>query len=117
MLLRQKAQRQKESKQESNSEKLLGEKMPALTTDIVILQKATTGFEYIAAPINAKGENLLTLASVVKAKVIQEYGSKTLPLNLVAITDGAKTIRHRLFAIFGTAVAVILDWYHLGKKL
>ncbi len=37
MLLRQKAQRQKESKQESNSEKLLGEKMPALTTVIVIL--------------------------------------------------------------------------------
>ncbi len=91
--------------------------MPALTTDIVILQKATTGFEYIAAPINAKGENLLTLASVVKAKVIQEYGSKTLPLNLVAITDGARTIRHRLLTIFGIAVTMILDWYHLCKKL
>ena len=113
----QKGQRQNKSKQESNSEKLLKGKTPALTTDVVILQKATTGFEYIAAPVNAKGEDLLSLASVVKAKVIQEYGSKTPPLNLVAITDGAKTIRHRLLTIFGLAVVVILDWYHLCKKL
>ncbi len=115
--MRQKAKRQQQPKQENKSQKPLGEKSSAITTDIVILQKATTGFEYIAAPINPEGKDLLTLASVVKAKVIQEYGSQTLPLNLVAITDGAKTIRHRLFAIFGTAVAVILDWYHLGKKL
>lgn len=53
------------------------------------------------------------LASVVKARVIQEYGSKTLPLNLVAITDGARAIRHRLLTIFGIAVTMILDWYHL----
>ncbi len=26
-------------------------------------------------------------------------------------------IRHRLLAIFGVAVTVILDWYHLCKKL
>jgi hypothetical protein len=30
---------------------------------------------------------LLSLASVIKAKVIQEYGSKTLPSNLVAIAE------------------------------
>ncbi len=113
----QKAERQQELKQENKSQKLLSDKTSAITTDIVILQKATTGFEYIAAPINAKGENLLTLASVVKSKVIQEYGSQTFPLNLVAITDGARTIRHRLFTIFGTAVTIILDWYHLCKKL
>ena len=35
----------------------------------------------------------------------------------MAITDGAKTIRHRLLTIFGGAGAMILDWYHLGKKL
>ena len=93
MLLRQKAERQKESKQENKSRKLLGEKTTAITTDIVILQKARAGFEYIATPINPKGEDLLNLTSVVKAKVIQEYGSKVPPLNVVAITDGAKAIR------------------------
>ncbi|WP_028954129.1 hypothetical protein [Synechocystis sp. PCC 7509] len=112
----QKAERQ-EAKDENKSQKYIGDKATAITTDIVILQKATAGFEYIAAFINTKGENLLNLASVVKAKVIQEYGSKTFPLNLVAITDGARTIRHRLFTIFGPAVVVVLDWYHLCKKL
>ncbi len=81
------------------------------------MQKSTGEFEYIAAPINANGEDLLTLASIVKAKVIQEYGRKTPLLNLVAITDGARTIRHRLLTIFGIAITIILDWYHLCKKL
>lgn len=49
--------------------------------------------------------------------VIQEYGKEVTPLNLVAVTDGAKGIRERLFAIFGGTVLVILDWYHLCKKL
>ena len=113
----QKAERQQKLKQENQSQKLLEKQAPAITTDIVILQKANAGFEYIAAPINPKGETFLDLASVVKAKVIQEYVSQTSPLNLVAITDGAKTIRHRLLTIFGKAVTIILDWYHLGKKL
>jgi len=113
----QKAERQPEPKQENKSQKLREKKAPAITTDIVILQKANAGFEYIAAPINATGEDLLFLASVVKAKVIQEYGSQDSPLNIVAITDGARTIRHRILTIFGVAVTIILDWYHLCKKL
>lgn len=113
----QKAERQPKPKQKNKSQKLLSEKTSAITTDIVILQKATTGFEYIAASINANGEDSLSLSSVVKAKVVQEYGNQTLPLNLVAITDGARVIRHRLLTIFGVAVTVILDWYHLSKKL
>ncbi len=113
----QKAERYPKLKQENQSQKVLEPKTPAITTDIVLLQKATTEFEYIAAPINAKGEDLLSLASLLKAKVIQEYGSPTSPVNLVAITDGARTIRHRLLTIFGKAVTRILDWYHLCKKL
>ncbi len=115
----QKEQRQAKNKAGAAVESLnaLVTKTPAVSTDIVLLQKSAGEFEYIAAPINAKGEELLTLASVVKAKVIQEYGSQASPLNLVAITDGAKAIRQRLFTIFGLAVTVILDWYHLCKKL
>ncbi|MDZ4879010.1 MAG: hypothetical protein CLLPBCKN_008448 [Chroococcidiopsis cubana SAG 39.79] len=81
------------------------------------MQKPTTKFEYIAAPINANGEDLLSLANVTKAKILQEYGSQISPLNLVAITDGARAIRHRLLTIFGLEVTVILDWYHMSKKL
>lgn len=57
------------------------------------------------------------LAALVKARTIEEYGSQTTPLDLVAITDGAKVIRQRLVTVFGTEVVVILDWYHLCKKL
>lgn len=112
----QKAQRQREAEPGEKSENPLGTKTPAISTDIILLQKATAGFGYIAAPIDATGEDLLDLAKVTKAKVIQEYGSQTFPLNLVAITDGARVIRHRLLTIFGVAVTVILDWYHLSKK-
>ncbi len=60
---------------------------------------------------------MLSLSDVIRAKIIQEYGKETNPLNLVAITDGARAIRNRLIAVFGGAFTVILDWYHLGKKL
>ncbi len=46
---------------------------------------------------------------MVKAQIIKEYGCGTVPLDLVAITDGAKVIRQRLVTIFGTEVVVILD--------
>lgn len=39
------------------------------------------------------GEDLLSSTNVVRSKVIQEYGKETNLLNLVAITDGARTIR------------------------
>lgn len=76
----------------------------AIATDVVMLQKGTGEFEYIAAPINTLGEESVSLADVVKANVFQEYGSQTNSLNLVAITDGLKAIRNRLLAIFGVAV-------------
>lgn len=113
----QKAQRQKESEQGNNSSNPLQVTISAITTDIVIRQKATAGFEYIAAPINANGEDLLSLATLVRAKVLPEYESQTSPLELVAITDGARAIRHRLLTIFAAGVIVILDWYHLCQKL
>ena len=115
----QKAERQ--PKAEPDNGKMaqcpLKSKTSAIITDVVLLQKASGEFEYITAPVNAVGEDLLSLATVVQAKVIQEYGKETRPLNIVAITDGARVIRHRLSAIFGVAVAVILDWYQLCKKI
>ena len=43
------------------------------------------------------------------------YGNRRLPI--VAITDGAKDIRLRLWRVFGGQVTIILDWYHLNKKV
>ena len=35
----------------------------------------------------------------------------------MAITDGASSIRKRLQALSSEGITLILDWYHLGKKL
>jgi len=64
-----------------------------VVTDVVL--QSNGGFEYIA---NQWGADLLSLSDVVRAKIIQEYGQETNPLNLVAITDGARAIRQRLLA-------------------
>lgn len=92
-------------------------KTPAVNTDVVILQTAAGNFEYITAPLPLDEQENINLALSVKAKIIQEYGHQETPLNLVAITDGAKVIRQRLLRIFENSVVIILDWYHLGKKL
>lgn len=60
-----------------------------------MLQKATRDFEYISAPLDDTDQNALSLATVVRAKVMQSYGSEPEPLNLVAITDAGKTIGSR----------------------
>jgi hypothetical protein len=88
-----------------------------VSTDVIVLEKKKGGFEYITEVIDNQEKDLLPLAAIVKSKVIQEYGDEPKPLNIVAITDGAKAIRGRLLAIFGMTVVIILDWFHLGKKV
>jgi hypothetical protein len=46
-----------------------------------------------------------------------EWGANPEPLPIVAITDGARSIRSLLEGLFGPSVTVILDWYHLAKKV
>ncbi len=86
-------------------------------TEVVVLEKKQGGFEYLTGVIDEAGNEPVPLAALVKSKVIQEYGDERKPLNIVAITDGAKDIRGRLLAIFGVTVVIILDWFHLGKKV
>ena len=81
------------------------------------LQTAPGQFEYVTAPIVADGSLRCSLAQVVQAKVQQIYAHRTLPLPLVVICDGARTIRQRWTQTFGKDVVVILDWYHLTQKL
>jgi hypothetical protein len=85
--------------------------------NIIMLQKKNKEFEYMMAPINDQGQEIISLPDVLKNRVLQEYGKESEPLPIVAITDGAKVIRQDLYAVFGTLLVIILDWYHLGKKL
>jgi hypothetical protein len=88
-----------------------------INSNVIMLEKKEGGFEYITGVIDKEGEELLPLEEVAKSKIIEEHGEKKGPLNFVAITDGAKDIRLRLLAIFGIVITIILDWYHLVKKV
>ena len=101
----------------SNTEKETENSESRVNTNIILLEKKTGDFEHITSAIDKKGEELLPLSDIVKSKVIQEYGNESEPLNIVAVSDGAKNIRTMLMATFGFLVVIILDWYHLGKKV
>ena len=82
-----------------------------------MLQKKNQEFEFIVAPIDEKGQETVSLPDILKSRVIQEYGSEKEPVPIVAITDGAQVIRQHLYTVFGVLLIIILDWYHLGKKV
>ena len=88
-----------------------------VTTDIVLLETPKGGFEYITTPINTEGQPLLSLEEIIQAKLKVHYHNYNYPLPIVAITDGASNIRKRLNKLSNNSVTVILDWYHLCKKV
>ena len=81
-------------------------------TDVIEIQKSSGGFEYITAGYGVKNWDI---EAAVLCWISLNYGNNSLPL--VAITDGARDIRLRLRCIFGGQVVIILDWYHLQKKV
>lgn len=93
------------------------EQKTRVNTDVAMLQKRDGSYGYLIAGIDEAGEEIVSLEEVVQAQIQSEYSRRKTPLPIVAITDGAKSIRNTLLAIFGFAITVILDWYHLHKKV
>jgi len=114
---KEKRVRQGQKESEGAEPQIESTQKPRVSTDVILLQRSSGNFEYLSAPIDETGNDLVSLAQVVQTRLIVDYGKETTPLNLVAISDGAKTIRLRLLDIFGIGVTLILDWYHLSKKL
>lgn len=113
--------KQQKAMRETKHKKLLNEAEEKtknkVSTDVVMLEKKEGGFKYIIGEIDEKGNEARPFEEIVKSEIIKEYGQEKEPLKMVAITDGAKGIRNRLLAIFGVVVTIILDWYHLCKKV
>jgi len=93
-------------------------------TDVMMVEQANGEFRSLAAGIDQQGQEVVSLTDVVRANLSQEYGpaeaapvSAPEPLNVVVISDGARAIRHQVLQIFGVLLTVILDWYHLEKKV
>lgn len=90
-----------------------------VNTDVLMLQRAQSGFLYIMEGLEgaeADGPHVHA-EELVKSAVISEYGERREALNLVAITDGARSIRLFFERVFGVVIVLILDWYHLDKKV
>ena len=91
-------------------------KRERINTDIALLEKNNGDYEYITDCL-FNDKKSCSFVDIVKSKLIKYYNDNSLPPNILAITDGAKNIRNHLSSIFECNVNVILDWYHLNKKL
>lgn len=88
-----------------------------VNTDVLMIERAAGGFEYLLGGINERGQESVSVERRAQRFLQQEYGERAQPLPVVAISDGAKAVRCQLETIFGQPIPVILDWYHLEKKV
>ena len=88
-----------------------------INTDIFIISKPDNSYQYLMTGIGECGKDIVRFEDLIKSSIMSLYSSSEKPLNVVAITDGARNIRNRLSDIFKVRVVHILDWYHLIKKL
>jgi hypothetical protein len=86
-------------------------------TDVWLVEQPTGAFTYLTAGVDAMGQEVVSETARVRWQLQQDYAARSEPLPIVAITDGARTIRRQLAELFGQPVPVILDWYHLDKKV
>lgn len=89
-------------------------KVKRVSTDVLLLEGQDGSLRHLCAGL---GEEAASLSEVAKAYLRHEWGEHPRPLPVVALTDGARSIRSLLQEIFGSSVRVILDWYHLAKKV
>jgi hypothetical protein len=91
------------------TEKAKGEKRH--DTDVLLLPRKDGSEQIVCEGVSGHW----SLVEAARAFLRREWGGSV--LSVVALTDGAKTIRADLSALFGTGVRVILDWYHLSKRV
>ncbi len=80
-------------------------------TDVLILARRTGGEQLLCEGVSGSW----TLVEAARSFLKREWSGAVLPV--VALTDGAKTIRADLSALFGQGVRIVLDWYHLEKRV
>ena len=95
--------------QGSRSEKKPGERRH--DTDVLILPRRGGGEQVLCEGVSGGW----TLVEAARAFLRREWGGASLAV--VAITNGAPAIRGDLAALFGGGVRVVLDWYHLAKRV
>lgn len=80
-------------------------------TDVVMLEQPDGNFKHIVPGLD------LETSTVFEMEIKKAYGLKRKPLALVCFSDGATAIKDRMKEVLGKEVKIILDWYHLNKKI
>ncbi len=89
-----------------------------VTTDVVMLQtNLPDQFEYWVTPLLPPEDPHIPLSTWVSYRMKSIYGHEKTEVAVVAISDGAQVIRRHLTEMFGQPVPLILDWYHLVKRV
>jgi hypothetical protein len=88
-----------------------------IDTTVALVETAQKGdFEAITEGISADGTTIYPITAGLRDSVERHHGIES-GLPIVAITDGARSIRATLEAVFGPSVCIVLDWYHLQHKV
>ena len=88
-----------------------------LDTTTVLVESTIKGdFVPLTEGIDRLGQTIYPIPQAIADTLTQLHDTQ-LPLPIVAITDGARSIRLCLWAVFGSQVRIILDWYHLQLKI
>ena len=64
-------------------------------TEVWLVEQPTGGFTYLTAGVDATGQEVVSGTERVRWQFQQDYGGRAEPLPVVAITDGARTIRRQ----------------------
>lgn len=89
-------------------------KTKTTSTEMMLVEGRDGSFRQLCA--GTKGT--ACLSELVRVHLKRQFSGHSRPLPIVAITDGARSsLRLRLEEVFGSSVCVILEWYHLSKKV
>jgi hypothetical protein len=78
-------------------------------------EETSSNYRYLSPLLNEQGEVAISMTERLRIEWSTLYKGK--PVALVAISDGARNIRKRLETVFGKSVTIILDWFHLKKRV
>ncbi len=87
-----------------------------LDTTVILVQDTDKTYHHATKGIDKTGKTIYSVEQAIIDKVSQLHDLSK-PIPIVAITDGARSIRLVLQAIFGLNLCIILDWYHLQLKV
>ena len=80
-------------------------------TDVLILPRPNGEERVLCEGVSGSW----SLVEAARSFLQQEWSGAVLPV--VALSDGAASIRADLAALFGQGVRIVLDWYHLEKRV